>query len=132
MQAGAASAGEGAKQLRQPLLQAAARLASGECRRVLRRVRVVENRAERRREAVYARMLAKAAAANPLAVLDTVVDHARPPARPRCPERYCSTLTQRLRRGGLRRAPPGTCLSVQGWIQVYLNLNLSGVVLRYQ
>lgn len=79
--AGAASAGEGAKQLRQPLLQAAARLASGECRRVLRRVRVVENRAERRREAVYARMLAKAAAANPLAVLDTVVDHARPSAR---------------------------------------------------
>lgn len=50
---------------------------------MLRRVRVVENRAERRREAVYARMLAKAAAANPLSVLDTVVDHARPSARMR-------------------------------------------------
>ena len=83
MQAGAAIRSEGGA-ARQPLLEAAARLARSECRRVLRRVRVVENRAERRREAVLARILAKAAAANSLAVFGAIVEHARPPARARC------------------------------------------------
>ncbi|KAK9839458.1 hypothetical protein WJX81_003560 [Elliptochloris bilobata] len=60
---------------RQPLLEAAARLAGSETRRVLRRVRVVEDRRERRREVALARFLAKVAASNSLAVFDTILAH---------------------------------------------------------
>jgi len=66
-----------------PLLAGAAALAASECRKVLRRLRVVNDKREKRREGLpFARMLAKIAHANALAVFDAIVGLARPGPTP--------------------------------------------------
>lgn len=57
-----------------PLLSAAAKLASTELKKVLRRVHVPESQKDKKEELrKFGRMLAKIAAANPLAVSETVI-----------------------------------------------------------
>jgi len=71
--------GAQAAEARAPLLAGAAALAASECRKVLRRLRVVTDKREKRREGLpFARMLAKIAHANALAVFDAIVGLARP------------------------------------------------------
>ncbi len=73
--------GAQAAEARAPLLAGAAALAASECRKVLRRLRVVTDKREKRREGLpFARMLAKASHANALAVFDAIVGLARPAA----------------------------------------------------
>ncbi len=57
-----------------PLLAAAAKLASVELKKVLRRVHVPQNKKDNKEKLKpFGRMLAKVAAANPLAVAETMI-----------------------------------------------------------
>jgi len=69
-----------------PLLSAAAKLASVELKKVLRRVHVPQGKKDKK-DALkpFGRMLAKVAAANPLAVAETMIAQVRQHRVTRCP-----------------------------------------------
>lgn len=81
-----------------PLLQAAAKLASSETKRVLKRLHLPADSRQRKDYCKpHARMLAKISVSNPLPIMETIVatvsppshTHSPPPSQPACMDGAC-------------------------------------------